>query len=75
METGKAPEASPGTVHYSVSIKSLKWQVALKLIPDWSQVGSHVEVMMQLWAVVPQTAFTAAAGGEGVRGRKGDNFQ
>lgn len=32
VETGKAPEASPGTVHYSVSIKSLKWQVALKLI-------------------------------------------
>lgn len=32
--TRKAPGLLAGTVHCSVSIKSLKWQLALKLIPD-----------------------------------------
>lgn len=52
--------------HCSVSIKSLKWQLALRLVPDWSQVGRHVELMMQLWAVAPWAmVFMVKVGGEG----------
>lgn len=62
------PGTLPGAVHFSRSIKSLKRQLALKLIPDWSQVGSHVELMMQLCALVPQTVLLAEVcwgGGQG----------
>lgn len=67
METKKALGVLAGSVHCSVSIESLKWQLALKLVPDWSQVGSHVELMMQLMVVFSQTVFIAAVGqaGEG----------
>ena len=67
METRKALGVLAGSVHCSVSIELLKWQLALKLVPDWSQVGSHVELMMQLMVVFSQTVFIAAVGraGEG----------
>lgn len=48
--------------HPSVSIKSLKRQLALKLIPDWSRVGSHVEPAMQLWAAAPRAGSLRAEG-------------
>ena len=72
------PGTLPGAVHFSRSIKSLKRQLALKLIPDWSQVGSHVELMMQLCALVPQTVLLAEVcwgGGRDGEGAEGDNFK
>lgn len=59
--TGKAP-GHGGHGSRSVSIKSLKWQLALKLIPDWSRVGSHVELMMQLRAAAPPAVLERGGG-------------
>lgn len=59
-----------GTVHRSVSIKSLKWQLALKWIPGWSRVGSHVELMMQVWPRLPKQV-PAAAGRRATSNKRG----
>lgn len=42
---------------WSVPIKSPKWQLALRLVPEGSQVGRHVELMTRLWAVAPWAMF------------------
>lgn len=74
------PKSGKGTralkrirAHCSVSIKSFKWQLALRLVPDWSQVGRHVELMMQLCAVAPWALFFYGEGGwGGVEVEKGE---
>lgn len=54
-ETASGPSANRegfgalvGMAYHSVSTKSLRWQLALTLIPDWGRVGSHVELIAQL---------------------------
>lgn len=58
-------QVTAGTVHRSVSIKSLKWQLALKWIPGWSRVGSHVELMTPLRPRLPKRC----SSGRGAEGR------
>jgi hypothetical protein len=48
-QVGRGQRSLDSIAHCSVPIKSLKWQLALRLVPDWSQVGRHVELMTQLW--------------------------
>lgn len=69
-EPGRHP-VSVGAAHRSVSIKSLKWQLALKLIPDWSRVGSHVELMMQLRAAAPQVLLERQRGRGATSNKRG----
>lgn len=65
--------SSDSIAHCSVPIKSLKWQLALRLVPDWSQVGRHVELMTQLWAVAPWAMFFYGEGRwGGVRAERGE---